>query len=70
MAQESNSSVVSIVAILAIVILVGLGIYFLLIANGNGADIEIDLPGASSFPEAVQYAGQTPASQGGVPLTL
>lgn len=44
---ESNSSVVSIVGIIAIVILVGLGIYFFMIANGDSADIEIDLPGAS-----------------------
>lgn len=55
--SESNSSVVSIVGILAIILLVAIALYFFLIAgNGGDADIEIDLPGASSLPATLDFA--------------
>lgn len=48
--SEDNSSVVSIVGILAILLLVAVALYFFLIAgNGDDADIEVDLTGASSL---------------------
>lgn len=54
---DSNSSVVSIVGIIAILLLVGIGIYFFLLAgNGDDADIEIDLPGTSSLETTLDFA--------------
>lgn len=54
---DNNSSVVSIVGILAIVLLVAIAIYFFLLAGGDdGADIEIDLPGASSLQTTLDFA--------------
>jgi hypothetical protein len=57
---DENSSVVSIVAILAIVILVGVGIYFLLLRGGDRADIEIDLPGSASLQVTPDVARAAP----------
>lgn len=65
---ESNSSVVSIVGIVAIVILVGLGIYFFMIANGDSADIEIDLPGASVTQPAPDFTAAERTSPAGLTL--
>jgi hypothetical protein len=55
--SQDNSNVVAIVGILAIILLVAIAIYFFLIAgNGGGADIEIDLPGASSLETTLDIA--------------
>lgn len=45
---DSNSNIVSIVGILAIVILVGLAIYFVMQGGGEDAEFELDLDGQSS----------------------
>jgi hypothetical protein len=44
--SDENSSVVSIVGIIAILILVGFAIYFFMMRSGGDADIEIDITGA------------------------
>jgi hypothetical protein len=44
--SDENSSVVSIVGIIAILILVGFAIYFFMMRSGDDADIEIDITGA------------------------
>jgi hypothetical protein len=51
--SDSNSSVVSVVGILAIVILVGLAIYFFLFRVSDDAEIEIDIddPTTEVLPE-------------------
>lgn len=47
--SDENSSVVSIVGIIAILILVGFAIYFFMIrSGGDDADLEIDITGAVS----------------------
>lgn len=54
---HNNSSVVSIVGILAVLLLVGVAIYFFLLAGGDDdADIEVDLPGASSLQTTLDFA--------------
>jgi hypothetical protein len=66
---DENSSVVSIVGIVAIVILVGVGIYFLLLRGGDEPDlrIEIELPRNSSLhamPDVARAAPPFPAGVG------
>lgn len=44
---DTNSSSVSIVAIIAILIMVGLAIYFVLMRGSDDAELKIDVDGSS-----------------------
>jgi len=65
--SQDNSNVVAIVGILAIILLVAVALYFFLIAgNGGDADIQIDLPGASSLETTLDVARGSDTSPVGV----
>ena len=44
---DSNSSSVSMVAIIAILIMVGLAVYFVFLRDSNDAELKIDVGGSS-----------------------
>lgn len=51
--NSGNSSVVSVVGVVAILILVGLAVYFVINRTGDDADFEIDLDSSSMDAPAV-----------------
>lgn len=62
MADNNSSSAVSIVGILAIVILVGLAIYFVFYVGGDDDDLEVDVGGLErDVPvQTIQRTATTP----------